>query len=282
MRGATAWSSSVSKPPLEFQSTRPMRGATSQSRTVRIRYRFQSTRPMRGATSCACGWVDLPTGFQSTRPMRGATISTIANALGIAISIHAPHAGRDCTLMREIQTENISIHAPHAGRDLSFPKCTSTLYISIHAPHAGRDAPTACKIGQADYFNPRASCGARPKRRSKKYANQHFNPRAPCGARLTFLVRLMANLTFQSTRPMRGATAFRRLSASDLFISIHAPHAGRDFGDCCFSLRRMDFNPRAPCGARRDCPRSSHLHQHFNPRAPCGARRLHQFAGLRY
>ncbi len=81
--------------------------------------RFQSTRPMRGATSCLLVLVSIslyfnpraPCGarrkevgeavetlqFQSTRPMRGATfIRTVPN-LVYDISIHAPHAGRDCT-----------------------------------------------------------------------------------------------------------------------------------------------------------------------------------------
>ena len=35
----------------------------------------------------------------------------------------------------------ISIHAPHAGRDLLDPSPTHTdILISIHAPHAGRDS----------------------------------------------------------------------------------------------------------------------------------------------
>ena len=39
----------------------------------------------------------------------------------------------------------------------------------------------------------------------------------------------MTSFPFQSTRPMRGATLACRWSASDYRISIHAPHAGRDF-----------------------------------------------------
>ena len=55
---------------------------------------FQSTRPMRGATPYAYntgvyGW------FQSTRPMRGATLVALVLRLSKAVSIHAPHAGRD-------------------------------------------------------------------------------------------------------------------------------------------------------------------------------------------
>ena len=60
------------------------------------------------------------------------------------------------------------------------------------------------------------------------------------------------NHAFQPTRPLRGATRcpqFRRRISSD-------------------------FNPRAPCGARRckEYVRGSQCN-YFNPRAPCGARR---------
>jgi len=57
---------------------------------------------------------------------------------------------------------------------------------------------------------------------------------------------------FQSTRPMRGATWLREVE----------------------DAKGMNFNPRAPCGARRvhsSCGWAGR--QHFNPRAPCGARR---------
>ena len=78
-------------------------------------------------------------------------------------------------------------------------------------------------------------------------------------------------------------------------ISIHAPRVGRDYSALPSSLNRLDFNPRAPCGARhssRSLRSSKRLFQStrpvwgathrdgkterhardFNPRAPCGAR----------
>ena len=95
--------------------------------------------------------------------MRGATklISHLADR--DAISIHAPHAGRDGNGDSVGQRHFISIHAPHAGRDCIDAIAAAltcqfqstrpmrgatdyadvvrkTLAISIHAPHAGRDA----------------------------------------------------------------------------------------------------------------------------------------------
>ena len=99
---------------------------------------------------------------------------------------------------------------------------------------------------------------------------------------------------FQSTRPMRGATALIHNKGAWLIISIHAPHAGRDVAvrhggrGCGISIhaphagrdRRSllqggyytHFNPRAPCGARQLESKLVGIASNFNPRAPCGAR----------
>ena len=56
--------------------------------------------------------------FQLTRPMRGATGITAPAVPPLAISTHAPHAGRDpIDYERTGAMGDISTHAPHAGRD---------------------------------------------------------------------------------------------------------------------------------------------------------------------
>ena len=82
-----------------------------------------------------------------------------------------------------------------------------------------------------------------------------------------------AVLLFQSTRPMRGATSFLPDSLILIDISIHAPHAGRDAqNDTGDGENHISIH--AP-HAGRDLPRSRPDAQarDFNPRAPCGARR---------
>ena len=78
----------------------------------------------------------------------------------------------------------------------------------------------------------------------------YFNPRAPCGARLPCDILAETAAIFQSTRPVRGATAapaplrllgafqstrpvrgatyLLRSTRRKMWISIHAPRAGRD------------------------------------------------------
>ena len=57
----------------------------------------------------------------------------------VAISIHAPLAGRDAAKKQKPPAYAISIHAPLAGRDLNRAVQRVGQPISIHAPLAGRD-----------------------------------------------------------------------------------------------------------------------------------------------
>ena len=102
---------------------------------------------------------------------------------------------------------NISIHAPHAGSDghkwfYGFIKST----ISIHAPHAGSDLliAVATQLKEISIHAPHA------------------------GSDLTETNLLPCPYLFQSTPPMRGATASDFEMRMEVKISIHAPHAGSD------------------------------------------------------
>ena len=73
---------------------------------------------------------------------------------------------------------------------------------------------------------------------------------------------------------MRGATYVDFDDTARFeFISIHAPHAGRDCFGAVVLRVLINFNPRAPCGARLFAEDENKLVRiNFNPRAPCGAR----------
>ena len=56
----------------------------------------------------------------------------------------------------------ISIHAPHTGRDMPDTSAVEGVkLISIHAPHTGRDIKPLDCLPMSTYFNPRAPYGAR-------------------------------------------------------------------------------------------------------------------------
>ena len=189
------------------------------------------------------------------------------------ISIHAPRAGRDNSdVVLSYQRQLFQSTRPVRGATGEATEgLLAAVRISIHAPRAGRDpfgVRNRCRCG---YFNPRAPCGARPRRAELLAAfRRNFNPRAPCGARpaeqkttqppeMTFqstrpvrgatglhatgqawvefqstrpvrgATQLAALLKFQSTRPVRGATGPALEDRDAGEISIHAPRAGRDW-----------------------------------------------------
>ena len=212
---------------------------------------FQSTRPVRGAT-----------GERSHEPGQG-HISIHAPRAGRdhlegnrpegwTISIHAPRAGRDkltglvqgsniifqstrpvrgatpCLAICRRKAHYFNPRAPCGARRRKYRSKSECASISIHAPRAGRDQRGLSAYPGHRDFNPRAPCGARPRLSSLSDEAVYFNPRAPCGARPAALLMVNLALGFQSTRPVRGATWYRRLRLQLLQISIHAPRAGRD------------------------------------------------------
>ena len=82
----------------------------------------------------------------------------------------------------------------------------------------------------------------------------NFNPRAPCGARLAALLAVVVAST----------------------ISTHAPLAGRDGAAARLGGVSMAFQPTRPLrGATVRLVSCTKYSINFNPRAPCGARRRH-------
>ena len=79
-----------------FQSTRPMRGATSRpAHPQHLQTKISIHAPHAGRDHVpSCVSMRIST-FQSTRPMRGATVCNSSPEINPVISIHAPHAGRD-------------------------------------------------------------------------------------------------------------------------------------------------------------------------------------------
>ena len=145
------------------------------------------------------------------------------------ISIHAPLAGCDWGPIRCTYDYDISIHAPLAGCDQYVLESEGKTWISIHAPLAGCDGSRA----------------------ANQIPGLDFNPRTPCGVRHDIGVATTIVTQFQSTHPLRGATA-----SCEAWNAVKGEH----------------FNPRTPCGVR-PCPIPPRITvPYFNPRTPCGVR----------
>ena len=123
--------------------------------------------------------------------------------------------------------------------------------VSIHAPRAGRDCSRTKSIATHDGFNPRAPCGARP----RGFLND------------------ARRVSFQSTRPVRGATERTRGMRFTQAVSIHAPRAGRDRASSSARSIQSKFQSTRPVrGATQILYYIQKSLHSFNPRAPCGAR----------
>ena len=187
---------------------------------------------MRGATAAGSALPGPPCNFNPRAPC-GARLVLVGTAY-LAWSFQSTRPMRGATEHPESQRQFQPFQStrPMRGATYSWPEWRALRLISIHAPHAGRDSSGQCAAGTA--------------------------------------------VQFQSTRPMRGATCAGWNGLLGLVISIHAPHAGRDgasrepaaisaisihaphAGRDLFLARvagaPADFNPRAPCGARRTPP----------------------------
>ncbi len=166
--------------------------------------------------------------FQSTHPLRGATLWSGAGWQGSNISIHAPLAGCDYPPTCPGASRSISIHAPLAGCDSRGNRASLAQkyfnprtpcgvrrgYVIANHPFAHFNPRTPCgvrlraQISRASLpnFNPRTPCGVRPMGCARCRKGRHFNPRTPCGVRRPTAKTRRADMLFQSTHPLRGAT----------------------------------------------------------------------------
>ena len=190
--------------------------------------------------------------FQSTLPMRGAKF----------LSCHL--------LCRTV----ISIHAPHAGSEAAMGSLfTGLVHFNPRSPCGERMDGRAAYVSCRD-FNPRSPCGERTEKLESHADKVNFNPRSPCGERSKNngydmgILRFQSTLpmrgakrpkprekpewVFQSTLPMRGANSLRKLPSDTGRISIHAPHAGSETVPAGSLFATEDFNPRSPCGERKE------------------------------
>ena len=146
----------------------------------------------------------------------------------------APCGARREVILELHRLHAISIHAPRAGRDPrgQQPDPFPDRFQSTRPVRGATGNPGGGGPGRGD-FNPRAPCGARRRfsRRCQKHNGISIHaPRA--GRDYLSSIAVTHAPTFQSTRPVRGAT--RTTPAS-------------------VPLERY-FNPRAPCGARQRDP----------------------------
>ena len=213
---------------------------------------FQSTRPLRGATGLpSCHFSKC--GFQSTRPLRGATAFDFPNVRQqINFNPRAPYGARLTSLASKPRKLAFQSTRPLRGATSRSERRSAPWYFNPRAPYGARLSIikflSLCLI----YFNPRAPYGARPPPWMRPASLMYFNPRAPYGARLASFQRggRHADISIHAPLTGRDQSVFN-YDYGFADISIHAPLTGRDLALAGrISPFPVNFNPRAPYGAR--------------------------------
>ncbi len=241
---------------LQFQSTRPLRGATRSTRRAWCASRHFNPRAPCGARRCCGRASHRGIAFQSTRPLRGATSTSTETTSAKAFQSTRPLRGATAAKSDRIVDADISIHAPLAGRD-SCGRCTRSACAIFQStrPLRGATASGPGTRSPGTYFNPRAPCGARllalladvgealisihaplagrdSTRRWQARSGKNFNPRAPCGARPAENDQIAALGVISIHAPLAGRDPMDTDGTLIYYdISIHAPLAGRDWQD---------------------------------------------------
>ena len=235
-----------------------MRGATREWRCARSDGRVSIHAPHAGrdCVSDVC-----PLAHDSFNPRAHAGRDVVRASVAVPMSVFQstrPMRGATHSVHGAESDRRVSIHAPHAGRDPNRSRPTDPRGVSIHAPHAGRDLRFFFGRRLYGSFNPRAPCGARRRPGDSASKGRCFNPRAPCGARLSLVTAPPESIAVSIHAPHAGRDFELFIPQRDeVIVSIHALHAGRDTRCSPILLWRSSFNPRAPCGARRS--QGSHI-----------------------
>ena len=211
--------------------------------------------------------------FQSTLPVWGATFCLLEAAKAPSISIHAPRVGSDSIVWVQNEMEAAFQSTLPVWGATSLTEILPFLrVISIHAPRVGSDLVHVGLLLFCDYFNPRSPCGERHFERFQERDEQIFQSTLPVWGATRQSHHSPSRQTISIHAPRVGSDFAVLWNTSAVQISIHAPRVGSDSlgpGNC---QERFYFNPRSPCGERRQGCGAVHQGQYFNPRSPCGER----------
>ena len=236
-----------------FQSTLPVRGATIRSRHITPRSRFQSTLPVRGATGntglpgtnaknfnprSPCG--ERPGlgssfvrrfGFQSTLPVRGAT---------------SVPAGREC------KPCDFNPRSPCGERLVQLADKLVLYTFQSTLPVRGATDKVTYN-GKRYVFQstlPVRGATASGRSPSRRLVISIHAPRAGSDAVAYVFTYVTHGISIHA--PRAGSDNLPRFMQASGRISIHAPRAGSDGGAQLRFCSSCNFNPRSPCGERRE------------------------------
>ena len=214
-----------------FQSTRPLRGATTGSKKATTEFTCFNPRAPCGARRHLYAPLDIAGWVSIHAPLAGRdNYSAQVLKANMRFNPRAPCGARQYTLSHSARTDRFQSTRPLRGATWMPLPGAPAEGVSIHAPLAGRDFMRLSPISRCGCFNPRAPCGARPGRPAVPGTANRVSIHAPLAGR-----DLLRADRWHGRRQ----------------VSIHAPLAGRDSSTVPLIGGQAGFNPRAPCGARQ-------------------------------
>ena len=184
-------------------------------------------------------------------PHTGRDRDLLSGCVGLLdISIHSPHTGRDHDSPCSSLPDAISIHSPHTGRDTSGTHRALEPWISIHSPHTGRDDHGDLRQPRWGDFNPLSPHGERPRLTTIVGMHPEFQSTLPTRGETKPVEQTPEILKFQSTLPTRGETAHDDFILHACLFQSTLPTRGETSWHGARPRAMKDFNPLSPHGER--------------------------------
>ena len=215
--------------------------------------RFQSTLPVRGATSFSRAAFAGSCYFNPRSPCgerRGAGRRIRGNRL---ISIHAPRAGSDIQKLAFL-SDSLGFQStlPVRGATQRQKNRWELFYISIHAPRAGSDDEPRAGRGVPRDFNPRSPCGERPLSGRRWPRRWRFQSTLPVRGATFSSARLHLQAAISIHAPRAGSDpAHAGLRLAGRNFNPRSPCGERRAAMVLLIRSTHHFNPRSPCGERQ-------------------------------
>ena len=190
---------------------------------------FQPTRPLRGATKRSLEQSNK-TKISTHAPLAGRDIAAIYhNAWFGSISTHAPLAGRDNNRQVILALHFISTHAPLAGRDAaSRVTDAGRSYFNPRAP-CGARRESGEPLSHRKIFQPtRPLRGATFMTLLPFFGSITFQPTRPLRGATSSRKHLTISRMISTHAPLAGRDPGKVVYHPQVCISTHAPLAGRD------------------------------------------------------
>ena len=260
----------------KFQSTHPVWGATRLHSSISARGIVSIHAPRVGCDNGIHPAASLFRRFNPRTPCGVRLAKAASWGANIVVSIHAPRVGCDPPQsVRRPPGISFNPRTPCGVRRAMLGYLVKDVGVSIHAPRVGCDPGERCTRCEGCSFNPRTPCGVRQGRGLLIKSISQFQSTHPVWGATGNEGSEYPLLEVSIHAPRVGCD---EMPATDpkalILVSIHAPRVGCDTQTTRVSFLCREFQSTHPVwGATAVTDILCPFLGRFNPRTPCGVRR---------